>query len=62
MPLITLHNREGSPRVIDTKDIDKYFPSKFGKFTRVNLKHELLDVQEDAATIKRRILEATTGI
>lgn len=58
MPLITLHNLQGTPRVVNTADIDRYFPSKYGKYTRINLKHELLDVQEDVPTIKRRIQEA----
>ena len=58
MPLITLHNKQGSPRVLDTADIKRYYASRFGNYTRVELKHELLDVQEDVPTIKRRIMEA----
>ena len=61
MPLITLHNKYGIPRVLDTADFVKFFPSRFGSYTRVILKHELIDVQEDAATIARRIKEAEAG-
>jgi hypothetical protein len=61
MPLITLHNKNGAPRVIDTADIQRYFKSNYGPMTRIQTKHEFIDVQEDVATVKRRIEEAKEG-
>jgi len=58
MPLITLHNLQGAPKVVDTADIELYFASRFGPYTRVNFKHAVMDVQEAPNVIERRIKDA----